>query len=311
MAVYLMNFKQLEAFLWVAELQSFTKAARQLYMSQPAVSFQIKALEEDLQVALFQRGDKKVILTEAGRLLYPEAKLMLRQYLKIKAGLDDLKGLKTGHLVVGASTIPGEYLLPLLIGGFKDKYPGIHISLKVSGSGQVGRWVREREIDLGITGFAINESGMECTPWLKDNLALIVPAAHPWALRQSVSLADLKKELIILREPGSGTRCTIEQKLAENNIYLEQLTRGMELGSTRAVVTAVEAGLGISFVSRFAVKETLELQLVKEVQVNGLNLNRFLYVVKHSHSVGGFAVEAFTSYINEKELIRSFPGLMV
>jgi DNA-binding transcriptional LysR family regulator len=147
-----MNFKQLEAFIWVAELQSFTKASRQLFMSQPAVSFQIKALEEDLQVTLFQRGDKKVILTEAGRLLYPEAKQMIRHYNRIKAGLDDLKGLKTGHLVVGASTIPGEYLLPVLIGGFKEKYPGIKITLKVAGSGQVGRWVREREIDFGITG---------------------------------------------------------------------------------------------------------------------------------------------------------------
>jgi len=119
-----MNFKQLEAFLWVAELQSFTKAARQLYISQPAISFQIKALEEDLQAPLFQRGDKKVMLTEAGRVLYPEAKKMLRHYQKIKEGLEDLKGLKTGHLMVGASTIPGEYILPLLIGGFKKNTRG-------------------------------------------------------------------------------------------------------------------------------------------------------------------------------------------
>lgn len=207
-----MNFKQLEAFLWVAELQSFTKAAKQLYMSQPAVSFQIKALEEDLEADLFQRGDKKVILTEAGRLLYPEAKKMLRHYHKIKSGLDDLKGLKTGHLTVGASTIPGEYILPLLIGDFKEAYPGIQITLKVSGSGQVTRWLREREIDLGITGVPVEGDGMECSPWMQDEMVLIVPRNHPWTKSGIIDISELKTAVMILREQGSGTRRTLEKK---------------------------------------------------------------------------------------------------
>ena len=301
-----MNFKQLEAFLWVAELQSFTRAARQLYMSQPAVSFQIKALEEDLKVVLFQRGDKKVILTEAGRLLFPEAKLMLRHYHKIKAALDDLKGLKTGHLVVGASTIPGEYLMPLLIGGFKEKYPGIQVALKVSGSGQVGRWVRERETDLGITGTTVDGEGLECVPWIEDSLVLIVPPSHPWATREMVNAADLKREMMIVREPGSGTRRTIEQKLGEHNISLDQIPQGMELGSTRAVITAVEANLGISVVSRCAVQEALELGRVCEVRVADLNLTRYLYQVKHCQGTGGFAIDAFTSFINDLEVCNRF-----
>ncbi|MCL6638196.1 MAG: LysR family transcriptional regulator [Firmicutes bacterium] len=301
-----MNFKQLEAFLWVAELQSFTRAARQLYMSQPAVSFQIKALEEDLQVALFQRGDKKVILTEAGRLLYPEAKLMLRHYHKIKAALDDLKGLKTGHLVVGAGTIPGEYLMPLLIGGFKENYPGIQVTLKVAGSGQVGRWVREREIDLGITGSTVEGEGLECYPWIEDEMVLIVPPAHPWATRKSVGISELKSEVMIIREPGSGTRRTIEQKLAEHNLSLEQIPQGMELGSTRAVITAVEANLGISIVSRCAVKEALELKRVREVRVENLDLRRYLYLVKHHQGTGGFAIDAFISFISDAEVCKRF-----
>jgi len=301
-----MNFKQLEAFIWVAELQSFTKASRQLFMSQPAVSFQIKALEEDLQVTLFQRGDKKVILTEAGRLLYPEAKQMIRHYNRIKAGLDDLKGLKTGHLVVGASTIPGEYLLPVLIGGFKEKYPGIKITLKVAGSGQVGRWVREREIDFGITGAPVDWEGTECVSWLKDQLVLIVHPSHPWAELQEVDLEDLKNETIILRERGSGTRRTLEQKLAEQNILLEKLPHGMELGSTRSVITAVEAKLGISIVSRYAVSEAISLGLVKEVKLGGIDLSRHLYQIKHSQGMGGYALEAFMAYINNKENTQAF-----
>lgn len=301
-----MNFKQLEAFIWVAELQSFTKASRQLFMSQPAVSFQIKALEEDLQAALFQRGDKKVILTEAGRLLYPEAKQLLRHHNRIKAGLEDLKGLKTGHLVVGASTIPGEYLLPILIGGFKEKYPGIKITLKVAGSGQVGRWVREREIDFGITGAPIDWEGTECVPWLRDRLVLIVHPSHPWVEKNEVNLEDLKNEVIILRERGSGTRRTLEQKLAEHSISLEKLPHGMELGSTRAVITAVEAKLGISIVSKYAVSEALSLGRVVEVALNGIDLSRYLYQIRHSQGMGGYALEAFLSYINDNENTRSF-----
>jgi len=301
-----MNFKQLEAFIWVSELQSFTKASRQLFMSQPAVSFQIKALEENLQVSLFQRGDKKVILTEAGRLLYPEAKQLIRHYNRIKAGLDDLKGLKTGHLVLGASTIPGEYLLPILIGGFKEKYPGIKITLKVAGSGQVGRWVREREIDFGITGAPIDWEGTECVSWLKDQLVLIVPPSHPWADMSEVNLEDLKNETLILRERGSGTRRTLEQKLSEHNISLEKLPCGMELGSTRSVITAVEANLGISFVSKYAVRETVSLGHVKEVKLRGIDLSRYLYQIRHSQGMGGFALEAFITYINDKENQHGF-----
>ena len=302
-----MNFKQLEAFLWVAELHSFTKAARQLYMSQPAISFQIKALEEDLQATLFQRGDKKVILTDAGRVLYPEAKRMLRHYQKIKAGLEDLKGLKTGHLVVGASTIPGEYILPLLIGGFKEKYPGIQITLKVAGSGQVDQWVREREIDLGITGVPSNSEGIECVPWLEDQMVLIVPRSHRWAKSLEVlTVFDLKNETMVLREQGSGTRRTLEKKLEKKRISLDKIPCSMELGSTRSVITAVEAGLGVSIVSRCAVQETLELGRVVEIPLAELDLTRFLYQIRHTKGMGGFALEAFTSFINDQDICKCF-----
>lgn len=301
-----MNFKQLEAFLWVTELQSFTKAARQLYMSQPAVSFQIKALEENLEVDLFQRGDKKVILTEAGRLLYPEAKKMIKHYNKIKAGLDDLKGLKTGNLVIGASTIPGEYVMPLLIGGFKELYPGIQISLKVAGSGLVTRWVREREIDLGITGIPVEGDGIECTPWLQDEMVLIVNQSHPWAQKGVINLDELKNGVMILREKGSGTRRSLEMILEEKGIQLDDIPKGMELGSTRAVITAVEAGLGVSIVSRYAVKDVLQLKRISEVQVEGLNLNRAFFIIKLTQSIGGFVTEEFCKYLNDPEASERF-----
>jgi DNA-binding transcriptional LysR family regulator len=188
-----------------------------------------------------------------------------------------------------------------LIGGFKEKYPGIIITLKVAGSGQVGRWVREREIDFGITGAPIDWEGTECVSWLKDQLVLIVPPTHPWAELDEVSLDNLKNETMILRERGSGTRRTLEQKLAEHNISLEKLPHSMELGSTRAVITAVEANLGASIVSKYAVSEAISLGKVKEVKLTGIDLSRNLYQIRHSQGMGGFALEAFISYINDEE----------
>jgi DNA-binding transcriptional LysR family regulator len=261
--------------------------------------FQIKALEEDLEIDLFQRGDKKVNLTEAGRLLYPEAKKMLRHYHKIKTGLDDLKGLKTGNLVIGASTIPGEYVLPLLIGDFRESYPGIRITLKVSGSGQVAKWVRDREIDLGITGVPVEGDGIDCSTWLHDEMVLIVHSNHPWTKSGIIDISELKTAVMILREQGSGTRRTLEKKLEEKGVSLEKIPHGMELGSTRAVITAVEAGLGVSVVSRCAVNDAVELKRISEVKVQGVDLHRAFYLIRQNQSIGGFAVEAFCNFMKK------------
>jgi DNA-binding transcriptional LysR family regulator len=294
-----MNFKQLEAFLRVAELQSFTRAARQLYMSQPAVSFQIKALEDDLRVPLFQRGDKQIIMTEAGRLLYPEAKQMVRQYHMIRASLDDLRGLKTGHLLLGASTIPGEYLMPVLVGEFRQKYPGMDVNLRVGGSGDIIRLVRDREIDLGITGIPVSVE-LECKEWQEDRLVLIVPQNHPWCGLEAVEPAQLVAEPMIVREPGSGTRRTVESKLADLGYGPGNFNIAMELGSTRAVITGVQAGLGVSIVSWLAAQEALELGKVCSVGLRDVDLSRKLYLIRYPREVGSFAVDAFIKFILEQ-----------
>jgi len=304
-----MKFKQLETFLGVADRQSFTMAAQQLNISQPAVSFQIKALEDALDVTLFKREDKKMVLTDAGKLIYPEAKQIFMHYQKFKAELDELKGLKKGHVVVGAGTIPGEYLLPLLIGAFKKSYPGIRITLKVSKSGQVERWLLEQEVDLGITGVPVDGEGIDCFPWLQDQLVLIVSPTHPWVNSGAIKISDLKSETMIFCEQGSGTRRFVEQKLAEHNIAAREIPVGLELGSTRAVITAVKAGLGISIVSRYAVRESLKLGLVREVQVAGFDLWRSLYQVRNTRSMGGFAVDAFTSFINNRDVLTQLSVL--
>lgn len=292
-----MNIKQLEAFVRVAELQSFTRAAQQLFMSQPAISFQIKSLEESLGTTLFYRSEKKVELTEAGRLFYPEARQILQHYYRIRETLEELKGLKRGHLYLGASTIPGEYLLPLYIGRFHELYPGVEVSLRIAGSREVARWVREREVDLGVTGAIIEEQEVEYTPWHDDCLVLIVGPEHRFRGREEVELDEMLGEPLILREPGSGTRRTLEAQIAAAGCSLEKARVVMELGSTRAVITAVQAGLGISLVSALAAAEPIALGNVHRVGVRGINLCRKLYLVRPSTWPRSHAAAAFYEFL--------------
>lgn len=287
-----MNFKQLEAFIQVAELHSFTRAARHLYMSQPAISFQIKALEEELEVTLFQRTEKKVSLTQAGRLLYPEAKKMLAHYNNIKAGLDALRGLKSGHLLIGASTIPGEYLLPGYLGLFRQRYPGVQVNLRVAGSGDVVRWVQEREIDLGVVGAIQNVENLVFNEWIKDELVLIVPPGHRWD-GSWVNMADLVEEKFIMREEGSGTRKSMLEILERYGLGVDKLDVNMELGSTRAVISAVQAGMGIGFVSRWAVADVLEVGKVGKANLLDVDLTRSFYLVRYQTGIVNFAAETF------------------
>lgn len=296
-----MNLKQLEAFLRVADLKSFTGAARQLYMSQPAVSFQIKALEDELKVALFQRNDKKVILTEAGRLLYPRAKEILVHYHKVIEDLDNLKGLKIGQLNIGASTIPGEYILPLFMGDFSKAYPGIKVTLKVGGSGEVINWVNDKEVALGVTGTRVEGSWLECEPWINDELVLIAPATSYWHKKNEISPEELTGYPLILREPGSGTRKTVENRLKKKGITLDKCKVVLEVGSTRSVITAVQAGLGLSFVSRWAARDTLKLKKIREISIPELFLRRKLYLVRNVQALGGgFAASAFIEYVKDR-----------
>ncbi|MCL2337115.1 MAG: selenium metabolism-associated LysR family transcriptional regulator [Firmicutes bacterium] len=293
-----MNFKQLEAFVRIAEMQSFTRAARQMYMSQPAISFQIKALEDHLQVLLFKRDEKKVLLTEAGRLLLPEAKQMLGHYKKIKAGLASLKGLEIGRLSVGAGTIPGEYLLPALIGRFRKLHPGVKVKMRIAGSGEVISWLKEREIDLGVVGSAVEDDNLEVVPWLEDELLLAVPAGHGWA-GKLIDIADLPAEKYILREEGSGTRRSIAGILAKAGFVLEQCAAEMELGSTRAVLSAVQAGLGVGFISRWAADEALAAGKISAAKISGVSMHRQLFIVRYIPGLSNYAADAFFAFLKE------------
>lgn len=274
-----MNIKQLESFVAIVDNKSFTKAAKKLFVTQPAVSFQIKALEEQVGVQLLDRVEQEVVPTEGGLILYQEAKKILACYKQIIAGVDKLKNLQEGTLKLGASTIPGEYILPHYLGEFSKSYPQIELGLKIGSSQQVVDWLKERTIDIGVIGAEVTVPGIELIPFLPDELVLIAASNSSQATQSVINVNELMEYKWISREKGSGTRIALEQLLAKHGISLDDLRVTMELGTSRAVLTAVQADLGVSFVSKWAVQEQLALGRLQQIQVEGLDLKRRLYLI--------------------------------
>ncbi|MHB8171392.1 MAG: selenium metabolism-associated LysR family transcriptional regulator [Thermincolia bacterium] len=293
-----MNIKQLESFILVAEKKNFTRAAKQLFMTQPAISFQIKSLEEQLGIQLFERLDKAVGLTDAGRMILPEAKKIQASYEKIRDSISELKGLKRGHLIIGASTIPGEYLMPHIIGKFKNLHPQIDVVLHIASTSKVVEMLLNREIHLGTIGAPVKNQSIISSPLTEDQLILITSPQHPLASKESVAAEELTQHSFIMREKGSGTRMIIENRLQKKGIAPESLRLAMELGSTRAIITAVEAGLGISLVSRWAADEALKLGLLKEIRVEDMEFTRSLYLITNKLKYRGTATEVFLGFLH-------------
>ncbi len=299
------SLRQLKAFVSVVENKSFTKAAKRLYMTQPAISAQIKALEERLEVRLMERNDKNVVLTEAGQLFYEEARKILLIYDGFREAIDELKGIRRGRLTISASTIPGEYLLPRMMGEFSRKYPGIRLFLRIADTGKVVQQLISRDIDIGIIGAPVKHESISLKEFIRDELVVIGPAIEGDRNREITS-TELIASPLILREPDSGTRMIFCEKLAAHGIDTEGLQVVMEMGSTRAIITAVESGLGLSVVSRIAVLDALRLGKVREVKVRGIGtLERSLYLAWNHSRYLSYSARAFLNYLEiQKENIN-------
>lgn len=292
------SIKQIKSFIIVADLKSFTKAADVLFMTQPAVSWQIKALEEHVGLPLIERNDKRVVLTEAGKQFYRDAKEMLAVYDRAMDTMDDYKGLQRGKLKLGASTIPGEYLMPKYIGNFKKGYPGVDLSLTISDTGHIVDMLLDRSIDLGVVGAKIDYEAVEFVPFIQDELIMI--AASDSDIPDEINVADVANIHLIVRETYSGTQMVLKESLASHGIKEEDLKITMELGSTQAVITAAVGGLGAAFVSKLAADAALKAKTVKQVVIDDLSLKRDLYVVTLKNTHFTRAVDAFHQYLMEK-----------
>ena len=258
--------RRLQVFHTVARLLSFTKAADNLHMTQPAVTFQVRQLEEYFNTRLFDRTHNRISLTEAGRRVYEYADKIFLLYDDMEGSVRELTGDVSGVLMIGASTTIAEYMLPALLGDYKARYPHVGIRLKVSNTDAIVSMVEYNEIDLGVVEAPVANKNLVVEVCRLDKLVAIVPCRHPLAGDKSVTIERLLEYPFICREEGSGTREVINEYLNSAGLNNNSITVSMELGSPEAIKGAVEAGMGVSIVSRATINK--ELQLKSLVAVN-------------------------------------------
>jgi DNA-binding transcriptional LysR family regulator len=292
-----MNLDHLNTYIEVVKTGNFSEVAKKLGISQPAVSFQIQKLEQDLGVRLIDRKQKKLTLTEPGKRILSFAQKVQDEYGSMLEDINQLREDVIGNLFISASTIPGDFILPPLLSEFKTLHPSVQIQVVVSDSGQVIEDVENGTYDVGFCGIMPENKEMEAIKIAEDEIVLIVAAGHPFASRKSVSFMEIAEEPFIAREETSGTQKNVASLLKIAGFDIKLLKPSLILGTTEAVVSAVESRSGIAFVSNYAIKKSLSLGMVEEVNVEGLTLKRDFYCIYHKERVVSRLLDEFISFI--------------
>jgi len=254
-----MSDRRLQVFYTVAKLMSFTKAAESLHMTQPAVTFQVRQLEEQFNTRLFDRTHNKISLTRAGEVVYDRAGRIFELYSEMDNAVRELTGEVSGSLIIGASTTIAEYMLPALLGDFKRHHPDVKLHLHVSNTEGIVSMVENNDLDLGVVEAPVANKNLLVEVCRMDSLVAIVPPGHPLAERKSVTIQELMGYPYICREEGSGTRDVILDYLASSGMSADDLDVIMELGNPEAIKGAVEAQMGISIISAATILKELRL----------------------------------------------------
>jgi DNA-binding transcriptional LysR family regulator len=292
-----MNIAELEALKAVAETGSFTRAADRLGMSQPGLSRQIQRLERELGTRLLERRGTGAILTDAGRESMQFAIRTISDFDALVSRFGPDPSALSGVIRIVASSTPAEYLVPALISEFTQQHTGISVEVLVADSAQVARTLGDRQADLGLSGMPSTSVGYSTIPMAKDEVVLAVSSSHRFADQRSITIDQLRDENIIEREGGSGTWQTVVQALSASGIELPEHKVSMTLGSTQAVVAAVEQNLGVGFVTQHAVSSHSK---VVAVRIDGLSLERDLSLVYETGRVRGRHTQAFIDFVNAK-----------
>ena len=295
-----MDTRQLAAFCTVVERRSFSQAAERLGVTQPAVSLQVRALEERLGQRLLDRSGRRVEPTEAGTRLYRNARrlLQLEEQLLEDVAATDGGGL-TGTLAIGASTGPGAHLVPLLLCEFQRGHEELHVSLSIWDTHAVSERVAEREVELGVVGARRRHRSLAFEPLARDEIVLAVPPAHP-AAGGTLAADDLRDETRIVMQEGAGVRQVVEEELRRAGLKLRTLGPKLELGLQESVKSAVAAGYGVAFISRTAIEGELAAGTLAAARVAGLEPSRQLYVVRARGRPPSRAAEAFLAFARER-----------
>ena len=263
-----MSDRRLQVFYSVARHLSFTKAAEALHMTQPAVTFQVRQLEEQFNTRLFDRTHNRINLTEAGDRVYHYAKQIFELYSRMEGEIRALTGEVSGVVIIGASTTIAEYMLPSLLGAFKRKFPDVVIRLRVSNSDGIVAMVEDNEIDLGVVEAPVSNKSLVVEVCRIDTLVAVLPPEHELAGRASLPVADVLKYPFIAREEGSGTREVTFDYLRGAGLEPADLILVMELGSPESIKGAIEAGMGISILSRSTIGKELKLRTLTCVELD-------------------------------------------
>jgi DNA-binding transcriptional LysR family regulator len=295
----MLNVHEMNIFLIAAETQNFSEAARQLHMTQPAVSMQIQSLEQRLGVDLFERSGRRIQLSEAGEMLMPMARDLVSMSLRIEETMKSLGGEVVGHLKIGCSTTAGKYILPQLVARFRSMHPRVQVTIFNSGRDQVMGMLCDGTTHISVVSSLVSSREAEFRPLFADRVVLIVPVEHPWASRSTVKPEELPEVDFILRDDTAGTRQVMVEGLLDHGVHLDDLNTVMELGNAEAIEMAVEEGIGASFVSRLVAQRGVELGRIKVLEVEGLNLERKIYMAYNVRRAATSAQTEFWNFVHQ------------
>lgn len=294
-----MDFRHLRTFCAVVDHGSFSAAAAELGVTQPAVSAQMRSLEKQSGRRLLDRGGRTPVPTEAGALLYDHARRILELSNDLERDLTDFDDAVGGSLDVGSSTGPGELFLPSICIRFRDSFPGVQVRLHVDDTRGIGDRVLRDELELGIVGAARDQRGLEFSPLMRDELVLITPPGHELAARDGITVGELAALPVIMQQKGSGVRTVIEEAMRAEGLRFGDRELAMELGLQQSVKAAVLEGLGVSVVSRLAVSRELADGRLAAVPLVGDGLAREFQVVRRVGRTPSRAGEAFLTFCRE------------
>lgn len=287
------TLRQLKVFAAVAKYLSFTRAAEELCLTQPAVSMQVKQLESQLEVALFEHIGKRIFLTAAGEEVYHYSRSIGQQLEEMQTVLANLKGLERGRLKLAVAST-ANYLAPTLLGSYCKRFPGITVSLDVTNRETLLNRLSENEVDMVIMGKPPVDMDLEAHAIMENPLVVVAPPEHPLAKEKNIPLKRLAEEVFLVRESGSGTRIAMERFFDQQGA---SITTGMEVSSNEAIKQGVQAGLGLGLLSKDTVEMELTLGRLVTLDVEHFPILRYWYVVHRAGKRLSAASEAFRQFL--------------
>ncbi len=295
-----MDLWHLKVFQKVIDLKGFSNASKAINLTQPTISSHIKELENYYGCRLVDRLGKQALPTKAGELLYEYAGKLISLYEETGTAMAEFQGKISGRLVVGGSTIPGNYLLPHEIGDFLKKYKNVNITVIIGDTEQIINDILEYRLELAIVGATTDLKQIKQKKLIEDEMGLIIRSDHKWASRDHVSIDMLLSEPFIIREQGSGTLKSIQNSFSKINRDISSLNIIAQLGSTAAVIQGIKSNVGVSIFSTRAVKEELAAGTLKALSVKGVDLKRNFYLTTHKDRTASPLCRAFTDFLEER-----------